>query len=143
MQRFYLFLADAILISHALIVLFNVASLPLIWLGHFFRWRFIRNCCFRAVHLLLIGYIAVQAMVGQICPLTDWEDKLRLKAGTEAQYAGSFVAHWVRRLLFYDADEWVFTTTYTLFFVLVLATLFWVKPNPPHWWRSPGRHTGS
>jgi hypothetical protein len=137
MQWFYLILADAILISHALIVLFNVASLPLIWLGRFFQWRFVRNFYFRTGHLLLIGYIALQAMAGQMCPLTDWEDQLRLKAGTDAHYAGSFVAHWVQRLLFYHAEEWVFTLAYVLFFALVLATLFWVKPEPPRWWRTP------
>ena len=135
MQRFYFVLADAILISHALIVLFNVASLPLIWLGRFFHWRFIRNFYFRTVHLLLIGYIALQAMLGQACPLTDWENELRIKAGRGA-YAGSFIAHWVQGLLFYDAQEWVFTVAYVLFFMLVLATLFWAKPNPPRRWRA-------
>lgn len=115
-------------------MLFNVASLPLIWLGHFFRWRFVRNFYFRALHLALIGYIAIQALAGKNCPLTDWENELRLKAGTEAHYAGSFIAHWVQRLLFYNADEWVFTVAYALFFGLVLATQFWVRPNPPCWW---------
>jgi hypothetical protein len=133
MQRFYLILADAILITHALVVLFNVASLPLIWLGRFFQWRFVRNFHFRIVHLLLIGYIALQAMVGQDCPLTDWENELRIKAGDEI-YGGSFIAHWVQRLLFYDAEEWVFTVAYALFFVLVLATQFYVRPDPPRWW---------
>ena len=134
MQRFYLMLADAILITHTLIVLFNVASLPLIWLGRFFQWRFVRNFYFRIVHLLLIGHIALQAMVGQDCPLTDWENELRIKAGDEI-YGGSFIAHWVQRLLFYDAEEWVFTVAYALFFVLVLATQFYVRPDPPRWWR--------
>jgi len=141
MQRFYFVLADAILISHALIVLFNVASLPLIWLGRFFRWQFIRNFYFRTVHLLLIGYIALQAMLGQACPLTDWENELRIKAGSEA-YAGSFIAHWVQRLLFYGAEQWVFTVAYALFFMLVLGTQFCVKPDPPPWWRRPARANG-
>ena len=136
MQRFYFVLADAILISHALIVLFNVASLPLIWLGRFIHWRFVRNFYFRTVHLLLIGYIALQAMLGQACPLTDWENELRIKAGSQAHYAGSFIAHWVQGLLFYDAEEWVFTVAYTLFFALVLGTQFYVKPHPPRWWRA-------
>ena len=138
MQRFYLILADAILISHALIVLFNVASLPLIWLGRFFHWRFVRNFSFRLVHLLLIGYITLQALAGKNCPLTVWENDLRLKAGTDVGYAGGFIAHWLQRLIFYDAEAWVFTLAYTLFFALVLATHFWVKPNPPRWWRGQG-----
>jgi hypothetical protein len=137
MQKLYLLLADAVLITHALIVLFNVASLPLIWLGRWLRWRFVRNFSFRLVHLLLIGYITVQALAGKNCPLTGWEEQLRVKAGTGGHYAGSFIAHWVQRLLFYDAEEWVFTVAYLLFFALVLATQFWVKPDPPRWWREP------
>jgi hypothetical protein len=77
----------------------------------------------------------LQAMVGQACPLTDWENELRIKAGGET-YAGNFIAHWVQRLLFYDAEEWVFTVTYAFFFVLVLATQFCVRPDPPRWWRA-------
>lgn len=136
MARFYLILADAILVSHALIVLFNVASLPAIWLGHFLKWRFVRNFWFRIIHLILIAYIAVQALVGRVCPLTDWENLLREKAGAEAQYAGGFFAHWVQGILFYEADERVFTVAYVAFFILVLATFYWVKPAPPAFWRS-------
>jgi hypothetical protein len=135
MQDFQLFLADAILVTHALVVLFNIASLPAIWIGKVFKWRFVHNFYFRAIHLLLIGYIAAQALVGTICPLTEWENQLRLKAGAEATYAGSFIAHWVQWALFYEADERIFTAAYVIFFVLVLVTLFWVKPNPPSWWR--------
>lgn len=136
MQSFRLFLADAILVTHAVIVLFNIASLPAIWLGHFCQWRFVRNFYFRAIHLLLIGYIAVQALAGKVCPLTDWEDRLRVKAGADANYAGSFVAHWAQRALFYEGDETIFTAAYIPFFALVLGTLFWVKPTPPSWWRT-------
>ena len=93
MQSLYLVLADAILISHALIVLFNVASLVLILLGRFFHWLFVRNFYFRTVHLLLIGYIALQAMLGQGCSLTDWENELRIKVGFQVYYVGSFIAY--------------------------------------------------
>ena len=135
MQRFYLILADAILISHAMIIAFNLFSLPLIWLGHFCKWRFVRDFRFRAIHLLLIGYVALQAVAGVICPLTDWENQLRVKAGENAHYAGSFISHWLQRLIFYEADERIFTIAYVAFLALVMLTLFWVRPNPPQWWR--------
>ena len=48
-------LADAILVLHALIVFFNIGALPIIWIGHFQRWSFVRSFSFRIVHLLLIG----------------------------------------------------------------------------------------
>jgi len=134
MERFYLILADTILVAHVLIVLSNVLGLPLIWLGYFLGWRFVRNFYFRAIHLAMIAYIAVQALVGKVCPFTNWENALRVRAGTDPRYAASFVGHWLQRLIFYEADERIFTAAYVSFFALVLLTLFLVKPNPP---RSP------
>jgi len=133
MQPFYLILADAILFAHVLIVAFNVLSLPLIWLGHFLGWRFVRNFYFRTIHLVMIACIAVQALAGEICPFTIWENDLRVRAGTDPRYATSFVGHWLQRLIFYEADERVFTVAYVSFLALVLITLFVVKPNPPGW----------
>lgn len=131
MEQFYLILADAILIAHVLIVVFNVLSLPLIWIGYFLGWRFVRNFYFRAIHLAMIAYISLQALVGEVCPFTNWENDLRVRAGADPRYATSFVGHWLQRLIFYEADEHVFTVAYITFFALVLLTLFLVKPNPP------------
>jgi hypothetical protein len=128
-------LADAILVLHALIVLFNVGALPVIWLGYFRGWRFVRDFSFRVTHLLLIGFVAAESVLGAICPLTSWEDALRTKAGADPRYQGGYVAHWLHRLIFYDLDEKFFAAAYGLFFALVLSTLFWVKPRPPAWWK--------
>ncbi len=138
MQRLYSLLADAILLLHGLIVLFNVGSLPVIWLGYLRGWGFVRNFGFRAAHLLLIGFVATETALGSICPLTRWEDTLRLKAGADPRYAGGFIAHWVHRLMFYDFSERVFIVAYGLFFALVVFTWVWVKPHPPVWWRRRG-----
>jgi|ERR1035437_2679036 hypothetical protein len=128
-------LADAILVLHALIVLFNVGALPAIWVGCFRGWQFVRAFSFRVAHLLLIGFVAAESVLGAICPLTTWEDALRTKAGADPRYPGGYVAHWLHRLIFYDLDERFFAVGYGLFFALVLFTLVWVKPRPPAWWR--------
>ncbi len=135
MHWFFQALADAILVLHALIVLFNVGALPVIWLGYFRGWRLVRNFSFRVAHLLLIGFVAAESTLGAICPLTTWEDALREKAGGDPRYRGGYVAHWLHRLIFYELDENVFTVAYGLFFALVLVTLFWIKPRPPAWWK--------
>jgi hypothetical protein len=54
---------------------------------------------------------------------------LREKAG-DAVYSGSFVAHWLETLLYYQAPQWVFVAGYTAFGVLVMASWFWVPPRP-------------
>jgi hypothetical protein len=121
-------LADAILIVHALFVLFVVLGLFAIYLGYFLKWQWVRNRVFRICHLLGIGIVAVQSWAGVICPLTTWEVALREQAGSET-YSGSFIQHWLQSLLYYNAPEWVFITLYTGFGALVLASWFIVRPN--------------
>jgi hypothetical protein len=133
MQNTYLSLADAVLLLHAVIVFFNVGSLPLIWLGHFLRWEFVRNFYFRTAHLLLLVVITAEAVFGTICPLTAWEDELRVRGGADPRYAGSYIGHWVGRLIFYDVDQRVFAVGYVGFLLLVVFTFIRVKPRTPRW----------
>jgi hypothetical protein len=121
------FLADAILVLHALLVLFILGALPVIWVGYFRRWRFVRNFYFRMAHLLLIGIVAAESVFGVWCPLTTWEDSLR----SRATYDNGFIAYWVHKLLFYDFPVWVFTTAYVVFFILVAAAFYFVPPEFP------------
>jgi hypothetical protein len=143
MSFIYSFLADAILVIHAIIVFFNLGALPAIWLGHFRGWNFARNFWFRIAHLALIAFIAGESFMGAICPLTTWEDRLRMKAGLDPRYHGSFLQHWVHWLIFYDADPRIFAIGYGVFFALVIATLFLVKPRRPNWRRGKVASTAS
>jgi hypothetical protein len=47
------------------------------------RWGWIRNPWFRFSHLAMIAIVAVEAINGWRCPLTTWEDQLRVAAGQE------------------------------------------------------------
>ena len=69
-----------------------------------------------------------QAWAGVICPLTTLEMWLRRKAGQSA-YEGSFIQHWMERILYYDAPEWVFTASYTAFGAAVLLSWALVPPR--------------
>ena len=130
---FYRLLADGILILHALLVLFNILALPLVWIGHFKKWPFVRNFNFRLIHLLLIGFVSAEALLGSICPLTTWEDALRMRGGGGSRYEQGYVAYWVHRVMFYDFDPIYFTIGYGVFFALVVWTWFGVRPNRPGW----------
>ena len=44
-------------------------------------------------------------------------------------YAGSFIEHWVQRVLYYDAPAGVFTFGYSLFGLAVLATWWYFPPR--------------
>ena len=125
-------LADAIGITHALVVLFVVGGQALILAGWGLGWRWTRNLPFRIVHLAVIGFVVVQQWLGEMCPLTVWESELRRQAGA-AGYQAGFIADWLERLLYYSAPGWAFTVVYTLFAVVVVATFILYRPErrPP------------
>src|SRR5262245_12234468 len=129
-ETLYKVLADSLLVVHFTIVAFVVFGLALVWIGFFLRWRFVRNGWFRLLHLVTMGIVAAQAVFGQICPLTIWENQLREAAGAGGRYETSFIQHWVGRILFYDADTNIFTAAYLVFFAAMLLSWIVVRPAP-------------
>ena len=122
----YQLLADAVLVVHVGVVLFVVGGLVAVLAGNWLAWRWVNGWWFRLAHLAAIVFVAVQAWLGQLCPLTMLESWLRVQAGTAA-YDKSFIEHWLQRLIFYEAPFWLFTLAYTVFAALVLVV----------WWRFP------
>lgn len=116
--------ADIVLIIHFAFVLFVVGGLTLTWIGYAAGWAWVRNVWFRAAHLAAIVFVAGEALFGVACPLTLWEDGLR-----GAPEDKSFIARWVHRLMFYTAPEWVFTTLYIAFALLIAATFWFIPPQ--------------
>lgn len=116
--------ADLILIVHVAFVLFVTGGLLLIWIGAVAGWRWVRHPGFRIAHLAAISFVALEGLCGMVCPLTAWEDALRGRTAEK-----SFIARWLHRLLFYSFPEWMFTTAYVVFALLVAATWYWVRPR--------------
>ncbi len=96
------------------------------------QWRWVNNLWFRVAHLAAIAVVALQAWLGQYCPLTTLESWLRVEAGAGG-YKTSFLEHWLQRLIYFEAPFWVFTAAYTSFAVLVLLA----------WWFFPPRRVSS
>ncbi len=117
-------LADALSVLHFAIAAFIVGGLVLVWLGAALGWHWVRNPWFRYVHLAAIVFVAGEALIGMACPLTVWEDLMR--GGVRPE---SFVGRWVRRLLFYQAPEWVFVTAYAAWAAATLLTLVLAPPR--------------
>ncbi|MGQ0801875.1 MAG: DUF2784 domain-containing protein [Pseudomarimonas sp.] len=122
----YALLADAMLTLHVCVVMFLLLGQALILIGGPRRWAWVRGPLFRYAHLGVMGFVAVQTWLGQLCPLTIWEQALRARAG-QTGYAESFIEHWLSRLLFIEAPWWVFVVAYSAFFALVVFS----------WWRWP------
>ncbi len=131
-MNLYSRLADVVVVAHFAYVGFVLMGLLLVLLGMLLRWQWTRNFWFRATHLTMIGIVVFEALAGITCPLTTWENQLRVLGG-ESPGEGTFVARLAHELIFIDAPGWVFPVAYCAFGVLVLAT--WLIA-PPRWpWR--------
>lgn len=129
----YAFFADLILIVHASFIAFVVFGQLLVVVGYYADWRWVRNFWFRAVHLAAIFYVVAESWLSIICPLTEWEQALRRKAGQNF-YSGGFIANWLHKIIFFDLSDWVFTAIYSVFGLIVAASFYLC---PPHWpWRN-------
>ncbi|MBA4175191.1 MAG: hypothetical protein C0505_01305 [Leptothrix sp. (in: Bacteria)] len=121
-------LADAVLLLHFGVVLFVILGLPVVLVGNRFAWPWVNHLWWRLAHLAAIVAVALQAWLGQYCPLTLLESSLREQTG-QVGYQRSFIEHWLHRALYYEAPPWLFTLVYTGFGLLVA----WA------WWRFPPR----
>lgn len=118
------FLADAILVVHFAFVTFVVGGLAAIWIGAVAGWRWVRNFRFRVAHLAAICFVAGEAALGIMCPLTVWEDALRGHESGEG-----FIARWIHAVMFFELPPWVFTTAYLSFAAIVALTLALIPPK--------------
>jgi hypothetical protein len=116
--------ADLILLLHGAIVAFIGGGLVAIVVGRWRQWRWTRDVRFRVAHGVAIGVVVAESWLGVDCPLTVWEARLRGDA-----MDGGFVAHWLHRLLYYDAPPWVFTVGYTAFGAAVAVAWFLAPPT--------------
>jgi polyferredoxin len=124
----YRLLADVVLSLHVAIVVFVVGGLVLIVVGNLRAWRWVNALWFRGVHVAAIAVVVAAAWFGAVCPFTSLEMWLRAKARA-ATYAGSFIEHWLQRILYYEAPAWVFTLAYSVFGLVVVAAWWYFPPR--------------
>jgi len=121
-------LADLVLVTHWLLVLFVVGMPLLAAIGRRRGWRWSAAPLCRGAHLAVLLVVVLLAWLGRPCPLTSLEHGLRLRAG-EAGYAGDFVAEWLHRMLYLEAPWWVFALVYSAFLAWVVGSWWW---RPAH-----------
>ena len=122
-------LADVVLLLHVGYAAFVIGGIPVVLLGGCLDWHWVRARRFRLAHVLCTAIVAVEALIGVICPLTWLEDVL-LKASGAAGYERSFIGHLLYRLLYYDAPAWMFTLAYTLLTLTVVMLYRYLPPVP-------------
>ena len=108
-----------ILAIHLGIVLFNVGGLILIPLGAARGWALVHAPVWRLLHVGSWTVVAVQAVLGRACFLTDWQFAAE-GAGTEPE---PMIMRWVNAILYWPLPLWVFALIYLLAFGCVLLLL--------------------
>ncbi len=126
----YRSLADLVVAVHFAYVALVVGGMAAILLGLWLGWPWARNFWFRTIHLLMIVIVAVQAILGILCPLTTWEFELRIAAGDEGR-PGTFVSRLVHAVLFFELPQWVFLFGYVLFGLVVFLAFLLAPPKWP------------
>ncbi|RKE37026.1 uncharacterized protein DUF2784 [Paraburkholderia sp. BL23I1N1] len=124
-----IWLANTVLVVHALLAVFIVYGLLAIWVGAALGWKWIRHRGFRLTHLFLIVIVSALSLLGIACPLTTLEDWLRTGSLETNGFAQGFIQRWVSRLLYYDFPVWVFTLLYVAFGLVVVLTWRLVPPR--------------
>ena len=114
--------AQLVLATHLAVIGFNLFGLVAVPLGARLGWPFVRAPTWRVLHLLSLSVVAVQAVLGRACFLTDWQDYL---TGTPATQP--LIMRWVNGIVFWPLPMWAFESLYLVVFACTLA-LFWFVP---------------
>lgn len=123
----YRILADAIIVVHFLFILFMLLGFLLTTYALAFRQKFINWWLFRSLHLLGIFYVSSLSILGKYCPLTILENELRLRHEVSSVYSGSFIVHYLEKLIYPDVNPLVIQIP-TVFLAIFTIVVFIVKP---------------
>jgi hypothetical protein len=121
--------ADIVVFFHFLYVVFAVGGEFAIVIGAAARRPWVRNLPFRIAHLAAVLLVTIEAIVGAVCPLTEWEYRLRTAAGQRVESDITFIGRLFRSIIFYDFPPAFFTFLYVGFGALVLGTYILVPPG--------------
>ncbi len=110
---FWRILADFVVLAHFLWVVFMVVGFLFTFAAvvgvyvfrrhgiceRFFGWRF-----FRWIHVCGIAFVGFLAAIERYCPVTTLENLLRRQSQSGREYTGSFIVHYVEKLLYPDVQ---------------------------------------
>ncbi len=132
----YRLLADLLTLIHFGWILFMLYGFVLTVRG-FWRPAFFDRWLFRTIHLTGILFVAALEILGRYCPLTIWENKLRLLYDPSGDYPGSFIIGWVERLVYPNVDPIILTVP-TVAMALFVMVVFVIKPPSKFRFKSLG-----
>ena len=133
----YGYLADVVVGLHLAYVAYVLLGQVFIVAAGALKLQCGRNPWFRWTHIAAIAIVAYEAVQGIRCPLSDWEDQLRVLGGATAAADGeTFMGRILHNLLFVDQyftdgrpPEGFFTTAYIAVFLIVIQAFLLYPPR--------------
>ena len=95
-MKIYAYLANVVIFVHLLWILFLIS-------GAF--WG-VRHRAVKIVHILGLGYAFIVNLFDFYCPLTRLEIWLEYKYSPSGAYTGSFIAHYMEKIIYIDLPDW-------------------------------------
>ena len=93
----------------------------------FFYKRFFDWWLFRTLHLCGIIYVGLLVLLREYCPLTILENTVRAKYNPNLTYPGSFIVHYIEKLVYPDVNPSIILVP-TIFIAVYTIVVFIFKP---------------
>ena len=116
--------SEIVLLFHFCIFLFMVLSFFLIPLGYNQKWEWVKNRYYRLIHLILMGIIFIETILGFMCPLTILENFLRndIKINNK-------ITQIIHQIMYWDLPTYQFIILYLLSLLYLIFLWFFFKPD--------------
>lgn len=93
----------------------------------FFRKEFFDWLLFRTLHLSGILFVGMLTLLQRFCPLTILENLSRARYSPEATYPGSFIVHYIEKLVYPDVNQTLLRLG-TVFGAVFILIVYVIKP---------------
>ena len=105
----FVYIADFILITHFVVIIFITSLFIMIPIGYKFNWLFLKNKSLRTFHLGLMILVTLETIFGIACPLTYLENFFLQKVQDEL-----FLTYWLSKVIYWDLPSSFFTISYLI-----------------------------
>ena len=113
-----------VLLFHFSIFLFITISFILIPLGYYKKWKWVKNKYFRLIHLILMGIIFIETILGFMCPLTILENFLRNNIEINNK-----ITQIIHQIMYWDLPTYQFIILYLFSLLYLIFLWIFFKPD--------------
>jgi len=123
---FYKIIADIIVAMHFIWIVFMLFGFFLTIFG-FFRQKIFDWWLFRTLYLSGILFVGILTILRRFCPLTILENLSRVKYNPETTYPGSFIVHYIEKLVYPDINQ-ILLRVGTIFVAVFVLVVYIIRP---------------